>query len=84
MYPVSTGIAGVNDVQRLGEKVRTLRKRRGMTLKELALGLGFTSHSYVSEIETGKKKPTTEMIIKLADLFGVSVDFLVRDELDLE
>jgi transcriptional regulator with XRE-family HTH domain len=55
-----------------------------MTLKELALGLGFTSHSYVSEIETGKKKPTTEMIIKLADLFGVSVDFLVRDELDLE
>jgi len=71
-------------VQRLGEKVRTLRKRRGMTLKELALGLGVTSHSYVSEIETGKKNPTTEMIIKLADLFGVSVDLLVRDELDLE
>lgn len=71
-------------MQRLGEKVRTLRKRRGMTLKELALGLGVTSHSYVSEIETGKKNPTTEMIIKLADLFGVSVDLLVRDELDLE
>lgn len=71
-------------MQRLGEKVRTLRKRRGMTLKELALGLGFTWHSYVSEIETGKKNPTTEMIINLADLFGVSVDLLVRDELDLE
>ncbi len=71
-------------MQRLGEKVRTLRKRRRMTLKELALGLGFTSHSYVSEIETGKKNPTTEMIINLADLFGVSVDLLVRDELDLE
>ncbi|MCP4374522.1 MAG: helix-turn-helix transcriptional regulator, partial [Deltaproteobacteria bacterium] len=50
-------------VQRLGEKIRALRKKRGMTLKELALALGFTSHSYASEIETGKKKPNTEMII---------------------
>jgi len=67
-------------VQRLGEKVRTLRKRRGMTIKALALALGFPSHSYVSEIETGKKLPSTELIIKLADLFQVTVDELVRDE----
>ena len=71
-------------MQRLGEKVRTLRKRRKMTIKELALALGFPSHSYISEIETGKKTPTTEMIIKIADLFEVSVDALVRDELDIE
>lgn len=70
-------------MQRLGAKVRTLRKQRGMTLKELALTLGFSSHSYVSEIETGKKQPTTEMIIKIADVFGVTVDVLVRDELDV-
>lgn len=70
-------------MQRLGAKVRTLRKQRGMTLKELALTLGFPSHSYVSEIETGKKQPTTEMIIKIADVFGVAVDVLVRDELEL-
>ncbi len=67
-------------MQRLGEKVRTLRKRRGMTIKALALALGFPSHSYVSEIETGKKLPSTELIIKLADLFQVTVDELVRDE----
>lgn len=71
-------------MQRLGEKVRTLRKRRGMTLKQMALALGFTSHSYASEIETGKKKPNTEMIIQIADLFGVTVDQLVRDEIDLD
>ena len=71
-------------MQRLGQKIRTLRKQRGMTLKELALALGFTSHSYVSEIETGKKKPSTEMIIRIADLFNVSVDQLVRDELELD
>jgi transcriptional regulator with XRE-family HTH domain len=71
-------------VQRLGEKIRTLRKRRRMTLKEMALALGFTSHSYASEIETGKKTPNTEMIIQIADLFGVTVDQLVRDEMDLD
>lgn len=67
-------------MQRLGKKVRTLRKRRRMTIKALALALGFPSHSYVSEIETGKKLPSTELIIKLADLFQVTVDELVRDE----
>lgn len=71
-------------MQRLGEKVRTLRKRQGMTLKEMALALGFTAHSYVSEIETSKKKPNTEMIIQIADLFGVTVDQLVRDELEVD
>ncbi len=70
-------------MQRLGEKVRTLRKQHKLTVKALALALGFPSHSYVSEIETGKKIPSTEMIIKLADLFGVTVDQLVRDELEV-
>jgi transcriptional regulator with XRE-family HTH domain len=55
-----------------------------MTLKEMALALGFISHSYASEIETSKKKPNTEMIIQIADLFGVTVDQLVRDEIDLD
>lgn len=71
-------------MQRLGEKVRILRKRRGMTIKALALALGFPSHSYISEIETGKKVPGTELIIKLADLFQVTVDDLVRDERKVE
>jgi transcriptional regulator with XRE-family HTH domain len=71
-------------VQKLGEKIRMLRKRQGMTIKELALALGFPSHSYVSEIERGKKRPSTEMIIQIADLFHVSVDQLVRDEQELE
>lgn len=71
-------------MQRLGEKVRLLRRRRGMTIKQLALALGFPSHSYISEIENGKKRPTTEMIIKIADLFGVTVDQLVRDDLSVE
>ena len=54
-----------------------------MTIKALALALGFPSHSYISEIEHGKKRPSTEMIIQLADLFGVTIDQLVRDDLEV-
>jgi transcriptional regulator with XRE-family HTH domain len=71
-------------MQRLGAKVRTLRRRRRMTLQELALALGLSSHSYVSEIERGKKVPTLEMIIKIADTFEVSIDSLVRDNVEVD
>ena len=49
-------------VQRFGEKLRTLRKQRGMTIKELAPLTGYSTHSHISEIENGKKKPPLESI----------------------
>ncbi len=71
-------------MQRFGEKLRTLRTQRGMTLKELAFELGFSAHGYISELESGKKKPTAEFVLKVARLFEVSTDQLLKDELDLE
>jgi len=37
-------------MQRFGEKLRTLRTNRGMTLKQLALALGLRAHGYISEL----------------------------------
>jgi len=71
-------------MQRFGEKLHTLRKQRGMTLKELATALGLTTHSHLSNIETGRKQPSLELAIKIADLFEVAVDQLVRDHLELD
>jgi transcriptional regulator with XRE-family HTH domain len=70
-------------MQRFGEKLRTLRVRRQMTLKGLAQTLGMTSHSYISELESGKKKPTAEFVLGVARLFNVTTDELLKDELDL-
>ena len=53
-------------------------------MNELAPNLGFTSQSYISEIETGKKLPSIELIIKIARFFDVSLDKLMLDELDLD
>jgi transcriptional regulator with XRE-family HTH domain len=72
-------------IDRFGEKVRILRKRHSMTLTQLAEALGYTAHSnsYLSLIEQGKKKPTAEMILKIAKLFGVSTDQLMDDSLEI-
>lgn len=71
-------------MQRFGEKLQTLRKRRHLTLKELAHQLGFSSHSYISAIEFGKKQPSVELVIKIAELFDVSTDQLLKDNLEVE
>jgi transcriptional regulator with XRE-family HTH domain len=71
-------------VQRFGEKVRALRKQRGMTLKQLADALDLASFGYLSEIENGKKLPHSLVILKIADVFGVTTDQLMRDELEVD
>lgn len=71
-------------MERFGEKVRTLRQRQGLTLKELAEAVGVASFSYISDIENGKKTPHPTLIIKIADVFGVTADLLMRDEVDLD
>src|SRR5437667_4368643 len=61
---------------RLGERLRQLRVAGGMTQTELA-GERF-SKEYVSQIERGKTKPTTETIHWLADRLGVDAGYLAN------
>lgn len=69
---------------KFGEKLRALRIRSGLTLKDLAVALGLTAHGYLSELECGKKKPTTDFAIKVADFFGVTIDEILRDEIEIQ
>lgn len=73
-------------MRRFGEKLRLLRTRRDMTVRELAVALGYaaSSNSYISETETGKRTPKIDFVLKVALFFGVSTDQLVRDDLDLD
>jgi transcriptional regulator with XRE-family HTH domain len=73
-----------NTIHRFGEKLRALRIRHGMTLKQLARALGRDAHGYISELETGKKVPTVEIVIRAARLFNVTTDQLLKDELELD
>ena len=54
-----------------------------MTLRELAAALGYTAHGYVNAVEQGKKKPLLDLVLKVADVFDVTPDQLLRDELEV-
>jgi transcriptional regulator with XRE-family HTH domain len=69
-------------MQRFGEKLQKLRERKGMSQEELAALLGF-ARSHLSRIERGVKMPHARLIIRLADIFEVSTDQLMRDELEV-
>ena len=58
-------------------KLDTLVKaRQGLTFYKLAHELGFTK-SLFSDWKSGKSMPKTDKLIKIADYFGVSVDYFV-------
>jgi transcriptional regulator with XRE-family HTH domain len=68
-----------------GEKVRRLRQAAGMSQSELAikLELSHRSKGYISELEHGKKEPPVDLVLRLARLFPVTIDELLRDEVEL-
>lgn len=71
-------------MEKFGEKLRALRIRNGLTLKDLATALGLTAHGYLSELECGKKKPTAEFSIKVSEYFGVTIDELLKDDIEIQ
>lgn len=70
-------------MNRIGEKLRILRQRHGYTMKQLA-DLLETDDGHISRIEHGKKRPSSDLILRISRLFGVTTDQLMKDELELD
>jgi len=71
-------------MKKLGEKIRALRKQRGLSLRQLACILEIKSHSHLDAIEAGKSMPSVELLVKMMRLFDVSCDQLLDDDLELD
>ena len=65
----------------LSEKIMSLRKRNGWSQEELAQQLGVSRQS-VSKWESMASMPDIQKIMAMSELFGVSTDYLLRDELE--
>ncbi len=63
----------------LSEKIRDLRKKAGLSQEELAEKLD-VSRQAVSKWELGAAVPTADKLLEISDLFGVSLDHLMRDD----
>lgn len=57
-------------------RLRMLRKQHELTLEELGAQLN-SSKGTLANLENAKKNPSVDMLIKLADFFDVSVDYLI-------
>ena len=63
---------------KIGERIKELRTKKGIYQKDLAQKLQIAT-STVAMWETGKREPSLETVRMIADVFGVSVDSLLRD-----
>lgn len=60
----------------LGEQIKNLRTAKGINQVEMAKNLGVTKQS-VSNWENENIMPSIDMLIKIADYFSVTTDFLL-------
>ena len=67
----------------LADKIINLRKKAGWSQDELAAQLNVTRQS-VSKWEGAQSVPDLERIVKLSRIFGVTTDYLLKDELESE
>ena len=59
----------------VGERLKELRKSRDLTQAQVADGINCTPATY-NRYETGERQLPVDALIKLADYFGVSLDYL--------
>ena len=64
-------------VMKLNNRVKDLREDSDLTQKKLAEKLGLTQRKY-SYIETGVQPLTDDILIKLADFYGVNIDYILK------
>ncbi|QYR20631.1 helix-turn-helix domain-containing protein [Paenibacillus sp. sptzw28] len=60
----------------IGSRIAKLREDRGWTQEQTAASLGI-SRAALSHYEKNRREPDTDTLSKFADLFHVSVDYLV-------
>jgi len=63
-------------LDRVGPRLRATRTARGLTLADVSEGTGI-SRSTLSRLESGKRRPSLDLLLPLAELFRVSLDDLV-------
>ncbi len=65
----------------LGERIRNLREKRNLSLRELGSALDM-DYSYLGRIERGFV-PSTKALTKIAEYFDVNLSYLLGDKIEI-
>jgi len=61
---------------KLAERLKELRKEKGLRQEQVAVALDISMSSYCL-YEQGKREPTASVLCRMADYYGVSADYLL-------
>ena len=67
----------VIDVTATGRNISQLRRKAGMTVKDLQTIFGFATPQAIYKWQRGEALPTLDNIVVLAAVFGVTVDDII-------
>lgn len=67
----------------IGEKIKKLRNRKGISMRELGDNLG-VSHAHISKLESGINSPSVDLLEKLSDFFNIDLSYFFAKEDDDE
>ncbi len=73
---VASRVDDAERIQRLGAKIRALRKERGLTLKVLAQLSGL-SHPFLSQVERGLARPSMSSLHQISEALGTNASWLL-------
>ena len=68
------------DYEKLGQRIKHFREQKGISQDELG-NLVWVNNVHISNIETGKKAPSIDLLIELANALEISTDDLLVDSL---
>ena len=66
-------------LQLFGDKLRRLRQQRGLTQLALAQQVGLAAHTHIGKLEAGHDVPSLDLVTRIAAVFKVTTDYLLRD-----
>jgi len=66
-------------MMKLGERIRTIRESRGISLRKLAREIS-VSASFISQVEQDKANPSVDSLQKIAGILGVSTSYILQED----
>ena len=64
------------DMKMCGKRIQVLRKKRGRTQLQMTFKVNI-SEDHLKSIELGRRAPSVDLLIEFAELFHVSLDYLI-------
>jgi transcriptional regulator with XRE-family HTH domain len=66
-----------------GDRIREIRESKGMNQDRLA-DRAQISKGFLSDIENGKRNPSSDNLLRIANVLGASLDYLMKGEVQTE